>query len=168
MPKRLWIGMVILGACARLAPHPWNFTPLIALALFSGVQARKAATGVLVTLLALALSDAVMGFYHGFWYVYGAALVPVLLGRLIGGQASAKSIGLAALASSLSFFAITNFMVWAGGQMYPHSASGLTACFIAAIPFYQNQLLGDAFYTVALFGGYALIRSRLEPARQAA
>jgi hypothetical protein len=168
MPKRLWIGMVILGACARLAPHPWNFTPLIALALFSGVHARKAATGVLVTLLALALSDAVMGFYRGFWYVYGAALVPVLLGRLIGGHASAKSIGLAALASSLSFFAITNFMVWAGGHMYPHSASGLTACFVAAIPFYQNQLLGDAFYTVALFGGYALIRSRLEPARQAA
>jgi hypothetical protein len=168
MPKRLWIGMVILGACARLAPHPWNFTPLIALALFSGVQARRAATGVLVTLLALALSDAVMGFYQGFWYVYGAALVPVFLGRLIGSRAGAKSIGLAALASSLSFFVITNFMVWAGGHMYPHSASGLTACFVAAIPFYQNQLLGDAFYTVALFGGYALIRSRLEPARQAA
>ena len=109
-----------------------------------------------------------MGFYQGFWYVYGAALIPVLLGRLIGSRAGAKSIGLAALASSLSFFAITNFMVWEGGHMYPHSASGLTACFVAAIPFYQNQLLGDAFYTVALFGGYALIRSRLEPARQAA
>jgi hypothetical protein len=52
--------------------------------------------------------------------------------------------------------------------MYLHSASGLTACFVAAIPFYRNQLLGDAFYTVALFGGYALIRSRLEPAPQAA
>jgi hypothetical protein len=168
MPKRLWIGMVILGACARLAPHPWNFTPLIALALFSGSQARKAGTGVLVTLLALALSDAVMGFYQGFWYVYGAALIPVLLGRLIGNRASARSIGLAALASSLSFFVITNFMVWAGGHMYPHSASGLTACFVAAIPFYQNQLLGDAFYTVVLFGGFALIRSRLQPAQQAA
>jgi hypothetical protein len=168
MPKRLWIGMVILGACARLAPHPWNFTPLIALALFSGSQARKAGTGVLVTLLALVLSDAIMGFYQGFWYVYGAALIPVLLGRLIGSRASARSIGLAALASSLSFFVITNFMVWAGGHMYPHSASGLTACFVAAIPFYQNQLLGDAFYTVALFGGFALIRSRIEPSQQAA
>ena len=131
-------------------------------------DARKAAPGVLVTLLALALSDAVMGFYHGFWYVYAAALVPVVLGRLIGDRAGAKSIALAALASSLSFFLITNFMVWAGGRMYPHTPAGLTACFVAAIPFYQNQLLGDAFYTVALFGGYALLRSRLEPARQTA
>lgn len=166
MPKRLWIGMVILGACARLAPHPWNFTPLIALALFSGSQARKLGTGVAVTLLALALSDAVMGFYRGFWDVYAAALIPVLLGRLIGSRAGAKSIALAALASSLSFFVITNFMVWAGGNMYAHTAAGLATCFAAAIPFYQNQLLGDTFYTVALFGGYALIRSRLEPAQQ--
>jgi hypothetical protein len=168
MTKRLWIGMVILGACARLVPHPWNFTPLIALALFSGVQARKASTGVVVTVLALALGDAVMGFYQGFWYVYGAALIPVLLGRFIGDRAGAKSIGLAAVASSLSFFVITNFMVWAGGHLYPHTAAGLTACFAAGIPFYRNQLLGDAFYTVALFGGYALIRARLEPGRQAA
>jgi hypothetical protein len=168
MPKRLWIGMVMVGACARLAPHPWNFTPLIALALFSGSQARKVGTGVLVTLLALALSDAVVGFYQGFWYVYAAALIPVLLGRLIGSRASARSIGLAALASSLSFFVITNFMVWASTHMYPHSASGLTACFVAAIPFYRNQLLGDAFYTAALFGGFALLRSRLEHAPQAA
>jgi len=168
MPKRLWIGMVVLLACARLVPHPWNFTPLIALALFSGSQARKAATGVLVTLTALALSDAVMGFYHGFWYVYGAALVPVFLGRLIGSRAGARSIGLAALASSLSFFAITNFMVWAGGHLYPHTSAGLTECFVAAIPFYRNQFLGDACYTLALFGGFALLRSRLEPTRQAA
>jgi hypothetical protein len=160
--------MVLLCACARLAPHPWNFTPLIAIALFSGSQARHIGTGVVVTLLALALSDAVMGFYQGFWYVYGAALVPVLLGRLIGDRAGARSIGLAAIASSLSFFVITNFMVWAGGRLYPHTSSGLTACFAAAIPFYRNQVLGDAFYTVALFGGYALIRSRLEPARRTA
>jgi hypothetical protein len=168
MSKRLWMAMVVLCACARLVPHPWNFTPLIALALFSGSQARRLGTGVLVTLASLALGDAVMGFYQGFWYVYGAALIPVLLGKLIGQRANARSIGLAAVASSLSFFVITNFMVWARGNLYPHSASGLTTCFAAAIPFYRNQLLGDAFYTIALFGGYALIRSRLEPARQAA
>ncbi len=51
IPKRLWIGMVVLGACARLAPHPWNFTPMMAIGLFAGSQARKASTGVLATLL---------------------------------------------------------------------------------------------------------------------
>jgi hypothetical protein len=66
IPKRLWIGMVVLGACARLVPHPWNFTPMIAIGLFAGVHARKASTGILATLLALVLSDAAMGFYPVF------------------------------------------------------------------------------------------------------
>jgi hypothetical protein len=51
IPRRLWIGMVVLGACARLVPHPWNFTPMIAIGLFAGVHARKAGTGVAATVL---------------------------------------------------------------------------------------------------------------------
>ena len=113
IPKRLWIGMVVLGACARLLPHPWNFTPLMAIALFAGSHARKAGTAVWATLFALALSDGVMGFYSGFWYVYAAALIPVLLGRLIHNHEGAGAIAAAAIASSLSFFLITNSMVWA-------------------------------------------------------
>jgi hypothetical protein len=164
--KRLWIGVVILGACARLLPHPWNFTPLIAIGLFAGNHARKTSTGMLATVSALALSDAVMGFYSGFWYVYGAMLIPVLLGRLIRNRSGVSAIAATALASSVSFFLITNFMVWATSQLYPHTIAGLTASYVAGIPFYQNQLLGDAFYTLALFGGYALLRRFLQPAQQ--
>lgn len=168
IPKRLWIGMVVLGACARLLPHPWNFTPLMAIALFAGSHARKAGTAVLATLFALALSDAVMGFYSGFWYVYAAALIPVLLGRLIHDHQGAGAIAAAAIASSLSFFLITNFMVWATGGLYPHTIAGISACYLAGIPFYQNQVLGDAFYTVAIFGGYAVLNRLGQPAQQAA
>jgi hypothetical protein len=74
----------------------------------------------------------------------------------------------AALGSSLSFFLITNFMVWASGSLYPHTAMGLMACFSAGIPFYRNQLLGDAFYTVALFGGYAILSRLVRPVQQTA
>jgi hypothetical protein len=168
IPQRLWIGMVVLGACARLVPHPWNFTPLIAIGLFAGSHARKASTGVFATLLALVLSDAVLGFYPGFWYVYAAALIPVLLGRLIRDRSGESVIAAAALASSVSFFVITNFMVWATGQMYPHTIGGLSACYLAGIPFYRNQGLGDAFYSLAIFGGYAVIHRLSQPARQAA
>src|SRR4051812_31910359 len=80
MPKRLWIVIVVLGACARLVPHPWNFTPMMAIGLFAGSHAGKVSSGVLATLFALALSDAVLGFYSGFWYVYAAALISVFLG----------------------------------------------------------------------------------------
>ena len=166
--KRLWIAIVVLGACARLVPHPWNFTPMMAIALFAGSQARKASTAVLVTLLALTLSDAVMGFYPGFWYVYAAALIPVLLGRRIRDRGGAGAIAVAALASSLSFFLITNFMVWATGQLYPHTTAGLSASYLAGIPFYRNQVLGDAFYMVAIFGGYAILNRWCQPARQVA
>ncbi len=168
IPKRLWIGMVVLGACARLVPHPWNFTPMMAIGLFAGSHARKVSTGVFATLLALVLSDLVLGFYPGFWYVYAAALIPVLLGSTIRDRSGASVIAIAALASSLSFFLITNFMVWATGQMYPHTIGGLSACYVAGIPFYQNQVLGDTVYSVGIFGGYAVVSRLCQPARQAA
>lgn len=166
--KRLWIAMVVLGALARLLPHPWNFTPMMAIGLFAGYQGRKATTGILATLLALVLSDAVMGFYPGFWYVYAATLVPVLFGWLIRNRSGAGAIAAAALASSLSFFLITNFMFWVASGWYPHTLAGLSTSFLAGIPFYQNQVLGDAFYTVAIFGGYAALSQTWRPVRHAA
>jgi hypothetical protein len=109
-----------------------------------------------------------MGFYPGLWWVYGAALIPVLLGGLIRNRSGAGPIAAAAMASSLSFFLITNFMVWAADRLYPLTLGGLSECYLAGIPFYRNQVLGDAVYTVAIFGGYALLNRLCEPARQAA
>ncbi len=166
--KRLWIGMVVAAAAARLLPHPWNFTPMIALALFAGSQASRTAIAALTTLAALVLSDAILGFDKSLGLVYAAYLVPVLLGRLIRNKLGITSIALAALASSLSFFVISNFSTWAIGRTYPHTATGLAACFVAGIPFYQNQALGDAFYTAAIFGGYALLSRAFRAVPQAA
>lgn len=159
---------MVLGVCVRLLPHPWNFTPLMTIALFAGSHARRAGTAVLVTLFALAFSDAVMGFYPGFWYVYAAALIPVLLGRVIRNHEGASAIAAAAIASSLSFFLITNFMFWATGRLYPRTMAGLSTCYLAGTPFYRNQVLGDVVYTVAIFGGYALINRVWQPGQQAA
>jgi hypothetical protein len=163
-----WIGIVLLGACARLIPHPWNFTPLVAIGLFAGTYARSTGAAAAVTLLSLILSDLALGFYQGFWVVYAAALVPVLAGRLAARRANAHNafavrlpdmavIAGAGLASSLSFFLITNFGVWAGGALYPRTLAGLAACYAAGIPFYRNQLAGDVFYMLLMFGGYAAI-----------
>jgi hypothetical protein len=161
--KKIAPMLVGLGALARLIPHPWNFTPMMALGLYAGAKSNRLRTGCLVTILALFLSDAVMGFYRGMWYVYAASLIPVLLGRFIRRQDSWTAILPAALLSSLSFFAITNFMVFATGHLYPHTASGLSACFVAGIPFYRNQVLGDALYTAVLFGGHAVISRYVRP-----
>ena len=112
--------------------------------------------------------DMVLGFHSGFWWVYAAALVAVLFGRITRNHGGAGAIAAAALGSSLSFFLITNFMVWATSGMYPRTLTGLAACFTAAIPFFQNQFVGDAVYTLALFGGYALLKRSFHPAHQAA
>lgn len=157
LPAVIWIGIVLLGACARLIPHPWNFTPLVAIGLFAGTYARSAWAAAATTLSSLVLSDLVLGFYAGFWVVYAAALVPVLAGRLAAKRQATAMIAGAGLASSLSFFLITNFGTWAGGQLYPHTLAGLAACYAAGIPFYRNQLAGDVFFVLLMFGAYAAI-----------
>lgn len=156
----MWIAIVALGASARLLPHPWNFTPLVGIGVFAGTHARKVGIAALVTLLSLAASDVVLGFYQGFWWVYAAALLPVLFGRLARNRGIANLVT-AVAGSSLCFFLATNFAVWAAGQLYPRTVSGLAACYVAAIPFYGNQLAGDAFYTLIMFGGYYLLSRRL-------
>ena len=59
-------------------------------------------------------------------------------------------------------------MVWATDRLYPHTLGGLAECYLAGIPFYRNQVLGDALYTIAIFGGYAVLNRLYQPARQAA
>src|SRR5258708_8255855 len=121
--KRMWIAMVILCAAARLLPHPWDFTPLMAIGLFSGYQATKASTGILVTLSALALSDLVLGFHSGLWWVYAAALVAVLFGRITRNRGGASAIAAAAPASLLSSFPTSDFLVGAPRPLLPLTAS---------------------------------------------
>jgi hypothetical protein len=166
--RKISVTLIGLGTCARLLPHPWNFTPMMAIGLYAGTKATKMRTGMAVTLIALLLSDAVMGFYQGMWYVYAASLLPVLIARVIRKRERVGVIAAGAFVSSVSFFLTTNFMVWATGHMYSHTAAGLAACYVAGLPFYQNQLLGDAFYTFALFGAHSLVSHLMQPAPQAA
>ncbi len=166
--KGIILLLIALGACARLAPHPWNFTPMMAIALYAGARSAKLWSGVLLTVAALLLSDAVLGFYAGMPYVYAASLIPVLLGRLARQRGGIGFLAASAIVSSVSFFVITNAAVWAAGHLYPHTGSGLAACFVAALPFYRNQILGDAFCTLALFGADALFRMAFHPKPQVA
>jgi hypothetical protein len=166
--KKMWILLVALAAAARIAPHPWNFWPMIGLGLFAGAKAAKASTGVIATLGAMILSDAVLGFHSGMWSVYLALLLPVWLGRKIRAHQTVANIAAGALGSSVFFFLFTNFVTWARGHMYTHDLAGLAACYVAAIPFFQNQILGDAFYTAVLFGGYALFHRLRTPTTQTA
>jgi hypothetical protein len=165
-----WIPvlLIVLGACARLVPHPWNATPMMAIGLYAGARSAKLWSAVLITVAALLLSDSILGFYSGMPYVYAASLVPAVLGWCLRERGSLEAIVASAVFSSVSFFLITNTAVWATGSLYPHTWAGLGACFMAALPFYRNEIAGDALYTCAFFGTDALLRAAVRAKPQAA
>jgi Family of unknown function (DUF6580) len=89
--------------------------------------------------------------------VYLSFALIVCIGLWLQNKRSVFQIAGAALASSVLFFLLTNFGVWAFESLYPKTLEGLISCYVAAIPFFQNTLQGDLFFTAVLFGGFALL-----------
>lgn len=167
MNTRLMVltGIVVAAALSRLVPHPPNVTPIAAMALFGGAYVTNRKLAYLLPLAAMLLSDMVLGYT-----VYGAGVLtsqqPVVylcilataaMGRLIRDKRSALDVGRVTLASSVMFYVVTNFAVWASGTLYPMSWAGLAACYAAAIPFFRNSLVGDMGFAAVLFGGFTLL-----------
>ena len=152
------LSAVVVAAALRLVPHPPNFSPIGAMALFSGAYlGRRGAVALAAPLGALLLSDLVLGFYRGMPTVYFSVALIVLIGALALKRVSPLRIGGAALVSSILFFVLTNFGMWLSSGFYPRTLAGLEACYVAAIPFFQNTVAGDLFYSALLFGGFALL-----------
>ena len=155
------VSMILVAAASRLIPHPPNMTSLTAAALFGGAYFSDRRLAFLVPLSALFLSDLVLGFYRHMEVVYLSFALIVIIGLWLQKHRTALPIAGAALASSVLFFVLTNFGVWAFDALYPKTLTGLVACYVAAIPFFQNTLLGDLLYTAVLFGGFALLEKWL-------
>jgi hypothetical protein len=160
------ISAIVAAAALRLVPHPPNFSPIDAMALFSGAYLGRRALAFAAPLAALLLSDLVLGFYSGMWVQYLTVALVVLLSWLALKRVSPLRIGVAAGASSVLFFLVTNLGVWLLSGMYPQTLPGLGACYVAAIPFFQNTLAGDLFYSGLLFGGFALLERAVPALRQ--
>lgn len=163
----LALSLLGLGIVLRLIPHPPNFAPISAIALFGGVYLARP-YAVVLPLLAMFASDMIgqaLGLFPGFHRtmpaVYGSFALVGLIGLWVRSGKSAATIIVGSLAASVLFFFITNFAVWYGGTMYPQTSVGLVAAYVAGLPFFRNTLLGDLFYTGVLFGAYEAIRSSL-------
>jgi hypothetical protein len=153
-------GMIVFAALSRLIPHPPNFSPIEAMALFGGAYFAQRSLALLVPLIAMLLSDLIIGLHSGLPVVYACMTAITVMGFALRKKSSLIRIASFGFAGASLFFVVTNFMVWAGSGMYPMTAEGLVACYVAAIPFFANQLAGVAFYSAVLFGGYALLRQR--------
>ena len=161
-PRLLFVVSVIVAAVvARLIPHPFNFTPVGAAALFAGATIARKWIAFLVPLSAMFVSDAILGFHSAMPVVYGCFALTVCIGFSLRSRTRSPLALLgAATASATLFFIVTNFFVFATSALYPHTAAGLATCYIAAISFYGNQIAGDLVYTAVLFGGLAIAEDR--------
>jgi hypothetical protein len=110
----------------------------------------------ILPLAALLISDLFLGFYAGIAWVYGSFLLVVAIGLLIQKYKTIPVVFGTTIVSSLLFFLITNFGVWQAGIFYTKNFTGLIECFVAAIPFYRNSVLGDLFYVTVMFGVYEM------------
>jgi len=159
--------MILGAALLRLAPHPWNFTPIGALALFGGATFRDRRLAFMVPLASLFVSDFAIGFHSLMWAVYGAFALMVGMGTWLRERRSFLPIAGTTLAGSVVFFVITNWAVWLSGITYPKTMAGLAACYVAAIPYFGNTLAGDACWAALLFGGLTLLERRVPALREA-
>jgi len=160
MNKRLITLSLIIFAIAmfRILPHPPNVSPVAAMALFGGAYFSDRRVAFLVPFLALLLSDLVIGLHDTMVYVYAGFALTVVIGFWIRQNIKLGRIAVAVVASSLLFFIITNFGAWFTSGLYPMTTEGLIQAYVAAIPFLQNSLLGNAVFTALLFGGFAALQ----------
>ena len=164
-------ALIFVSALTRVIPHPPNFSPIEAVALFGGAYFAKRHWALLVPLLAMFASDLVLGLAKGGLYwdyfssagyllVYAAIALSTVLGFGLRGKVGAGSVLAYSLAGSLLFFVVTNFGAWLSDPFYPKTAAGLVAAYVAGVPFFQWTVLGTLFYAALLFGGFEYLRNR--------
>ena len=158
-------ALILVAALSRLIPHPANFAPIGGMALFGAAYYVRKVWAYLVPIAAMWISDLILNnvvyaqyfdtfvwFYADSLFTYGAFVLIVLMGTYTLKKVRVPQLLFSALGASIIFFTVSNFGVWLTSGMYPKSLEGLSACYIAAIPFFKNTVLGDSCYTATLFG----------------
>jgi Family of unknown function (DUF6580) len=153
---------VLLAVAVRFMPHPWTFTPVAASLLFFGARGPK--RQLWAPLALLVVSDMILTkFVYAYvfswdqlviWAWYAAIL---WLGTNLRENSKPVRVIGAALGSSVSFFVISNFAVWAAADLYPRTLGGLTACYAAGVPFFRNAIEGDMLFTISFFATPVLL-----------
>ncbi len=145
--------ILIVGILSRVVLHIPNFSPVYALALFSGVYLDKRLSLVLPVILLMA-TDLILGVYPDAPFTWvGMAAIAALGWMLREKRTVTNTLGVSLLAAVV-FFVISNFGVWAVGGLYPATLQGLTDCYVMAIPFFRNALISTVVYSVILVLGY--------------
>lgn len=168
--------LVLVGFAARFVLMDWpNFKPVAAFAIFAGFYFQRTSLAAIAIVAMLLLSDIFIGSYPLpiMISVYACMAVGIGLGVSVATQCrrndgTTRGVGaiatrnarvtMSALGMSCLFFLVTNFAVWASGQWYPVSLSGLSTCYVNAVPFFRFTVAGDLFFSAAAFVAYDAVR----------
>ena len=156
MNKIFLVCIVLLAAFSRLAPHPPNFTPILAITLFSGICFREKYS-FLIPLCIMFVSDFIIGNFDMAMWVYPSLLLVYFIGNYFIKNISYKNVLISSFISSIIFFLVTNFGSWIGNVFYPQNFNGLIASYIAGIPFYKNTLISTLLFSSGLYLVYAYL-----------
>jgi len=157
----LALGLFFIGMVSRFMFHVPNFSPVIALALFSGAYVNKR-YAVIMPVLLMALTDLILGMYNSVFFTWIAIGLAAALGIRLRARKTFGAVLLNSILSAVLFFIISNFGVWLMSGMYVHNMSGLASCFVLAIPFFRNTLLSTLIYSAILFMAYEVIAARVK------
>lgn len=180
--KRLLVlsGFIVIAALSRVFPHPYNFAPMGAMAIFGAAYFSNKKLSFLLPLLAFFVSDLLVNnilyssyysgftlFTPGFYWMYGSMALIVLAGIFILKKVNTKTVIAGSLSASVIFFLVTNFGAWIGSPMYPQTLEGLMMSYGAGIPFFHYTVVGDLVYSGIMFGAFELAKRQV-PALQLA
>ena len=163
---RFWLALtlVVVGVVLRVMPHPWNFAPIGAIALFGGARFDRRYFAIGIPLVTMFVGDAFIGFHSLMPVIYATYALIAVIGMLLRDRTTIPAIGGGVLLSSTIFYLTTNYAVWAMGTTYAKTGAGLLACYIAAIPFFGNTVASDLLYSGIFFGVFAVMERRLQQA----
>lgn len=150
---------LLLGSLMRVIPHPYNFAPIAAIALFGSVYLPKR-VALILPVAAMVISDVFIGFdsLESRLTVYGSFFLTGLIGLWIRNHKNVATIFAGSILGSVLFFLITNFAYLYEPTMYTHNLQGIVQSYINGLPFFRNTLFGDLFYVGVLFGSYELVK----------
>ena len=144
---------VFILALTRIIPHPPNFTPILATAIMAPLLVKDRWYGILIPILAMFISDMIIGFHPYQFVIYTTLLTISLVSPM---NKNYLALGFIALSGSVWFFITTNFAVWFLWDYYPKSIEGLLTCYTLAIPFFKNTLVSTILFTglLTIFTNY--------------
>ena len=143
------ISLILILSFSRLIPHPWNFTPILAMGIFSGFYFKNFILGSFIVICSMFIGDLYLGFHSTMFFTYISLIIAVALGLFVN-KFKFTEVLFTGLASSVCFFAITNFGAWLTLEMYEKNLTGLLQSYALGIPFFHNTLISTLLYLVVL------------------